>query len=138
MMTPEKIALVRETWGLIVVNSKAAGVLFYNRLFELAPDVIPLFRRDMTLQVEKLIGTVDYVIRSLDDLEEIMEEIRELALKHNGYGVKERHYGHVGLALLWTLEKGLGERWNREVEVAWLECYTLLSSVMIQASRMSV
>ena len=32
-----------------------------------------------------------------------------LARRHLGYGVKDEHYDKVGEALLWTLEKGLGD-----------------------------
>jgi hypothetical protein len=35
------------------------------------------------------------------------------------------------LALLWTLEQGLGPNWNEETKAAWIACYTILSSAMI-------
>ena len=37
----------------------------------------------------------------------------------------------VGAALLWTLEKGLGDGWTPEVEDAWGTAYGTLSGYMI-------
>jgi hemoglobin-like flavoprotein len=41
----------------------------------------------------------------------------------------------VGEALLWTLEKGLGNDWNLEVKKAWLACYDMISETMISAAE---
>jgi len=37
----------------------------------------------------------------------------------------------VGSALLWTLEKGLGDGWTPEVASAWTTAYGTLSGFMI-------
>ena len=37
----------------------------------------------------------------------------------------------VGSALLWTLEKGLGEAWTADLAAAWTAAYTTLSGYMI-------
>ena len=60
-------------------------------------------------------------------------EIKEMAKRHVGYGVKPKHYQEVGDAFIWTLQKGIGKDWNQEIEIAWLNCYTELAEVMIQA-----
>ena len=77
---------------------------------------------------------ISYVIHRLDRLDTVIEDVKKLALRHVQYGVKENHYAMVGAALLWTLEKGLSDLWNQEIQEAWVACYTLLSSAMIEAS----
>jgi nitric oxide dioxygenase len=37
----------------------------------------------------------------------------------------------VGAALLWTLEKGLGDGWTRDLADAWKAAYGTLSGYMI-------
>jgi len=54
-----------------------------------------------------------------------------LAKRHVDYGVKAADYTPVGQALLWTLEKGLGEHWTPDLAAAWTEAYTVLSGYMI-------
>jgi len=41
------------------------------------------------------------------------------AMKHVSYGVKPEHYAPVGVALLWTLERGLGTEWTPDLAAAW-------------------
>jgi hemoglobin-like flavoprotein len=44
----------------------------------------------------------------LTRLETVLPAASALAKKHVTYGVKDEHYGIVGAALLWTLERGRG------------------------------
>jgi hemoglobin-like flavoprotein len=77
---------------------------------------------------------ISYVINKLDKPDDIINEVAKLAQRHVAYGVKPFHYSVVGEALLWTLEKGLGEKWNGEVKEAWATCYKILSEAMINAA----
>jgi hemoglobin-like flavoprotein len=45
--------------------------------------------------------------------------------------VRPEHYGPVGVALLWTLERGLGAEWTSDLAAAWTDAYALLSEYMI-------
>ena len=55
--------------------------------------------------------------------------------RHVRYGVQDAHYETVGAALLWTLERGLGEAFTPAVREAWAETYTVLATVMKGATR---
>jgi len=134
-MTQKQIELVKSSWSLVAtLDPVVVGDLFYNRLFEIAPQVKHMFRSPMPEQSKKLIAMIGYVIAKLDKLEDIIGEVGKLAQRHNAYGVKPEHYAVVGGALIWTLEKGLGENWNEEVKDAWIKCYTILSNAMIAAA----
>jgi hemoglobin-like flavoprotein len=73
-------------------------------------------------------------VRSLDNLEPMLDRIRALARRHVGYGVRDAHYASVGAALLWTLEQGLGDDFTAEVRDAWAAAYEVLSSTMMAAA----
>ena len=96
-----------------------------------APAVKPLFRSDMTEQGRKLMATLGAVVSSLDKLDAILPAASALAKRHVGYGVKAQDYAPVGAALLWTLEKGLGNAWTPGLAQAWSAAYALLSDYMI-------
>jgi hemoglobin-like flavoprotein len=130
-MTSEQVALVQQSFAKVAPISDAAAVMFYDRLFEVAPAVRAMFPADMTEQRKKLMGTLAVVVNGLSNLESILPAASALATRHVAYGAKPEHYPVVGAALLWTLEQGLGEAWTAELAAAWTVAYTTLSGYMI-------
>ena len=137
-MTTQQIQHVKSTWAMVAtLDAEVVGGLFYNRLFEIAPQIRPMFRAPIPEQSKKLLTMIGYVINKLDKLEDIIDEVAKLAQRHVQYGVEPAHYAIVADALLWTLEKGLGEHWTTEVKEAWVLCYTTLAQAMIAAADQS-
>jgi len=134
-MTPEQIAMVKGTWAQVVPISEQAAELFYGKLFELNPAYKDLFKGDMKSQGKKLMSMINTAVGSLDKLGEIVPAVQALGQRHVGYGVKDEDYDTVAVALLWTLEQGLGDAFTPEVKEAWTLTYTTLANVMIEASK---
>src|SRR5882762_1197445 len=130
-MNPTQIKLVQDSFSKVAPISEQAAVLFYDRLFEVAPAVKAMFPADMTEQRKKLMGTLAVVVNGLTNLEAVLPAASALAKRHVSYGAKPEHYPVVGGALLWTLEKGLGEAWTPELAAAWTSAYGTLSGYMI-------
>ena len=130
-MNSTQITLVQESFAKISPISEQAAVLFYDRLFEVAPAVRSMFPDDMTEQRKKLMMTLAVVVNGLTNLEAVLPAASALAKRHVSYGAKPEHYLVVGGALLWTLEKGLGEAWTPETASAWTAAYGTLSGFMI-------
>ena len=130
-MNPSQVKLVQESFAKVAPISEQAAVIFYDRLFEVAPAVKAMFPADMAEQRKKLMGTLAVVVNGLSNLESILPAASALATRHVGYGAKPEHYPVVGGALLWTLEKGLGDAWTPEVAAAWTAAYGTLSGFMI-------
>ncbi len=130
-MTPDQVKLVQQSFAKVAPISETAAVLFYDRLFEIAPPVKAMFPADMTEQRRKLMTMLAAVVNGLGDLPSILPAASALAKRHVGYGAKAEHYPVVGAALLWTLEKGLGDGWTPDVAAAWTAAYGTLSGFMI-------
>jgi nitric oxide dioxygenase len=130
-MTPDRVKLVQESFAKVAPISETAAVLFYDRLFEIAPKVKAMFPTDMTEQRRKLMATLAVVVNGLGNLESVLPAASALAKRHVSYGAKAEHYPVVGSALLWTLEKGLGDGWTPDVAEAWTAAYGTLSGFMI-------
>ena len=130
-MTPDQVQLVQQSFTKVAPISETAAVLFYDRLFEIAPSVKAMFPADMTEQRKKLMMMLAAVVNGLGNLESILPAASALATRHVSYGAKAEHYPVVGAALLWTLEKGLGEGWTPDVSDAWTTAYGTLSGFMI-------
>jgi hemoglobin-like flavoprotein len=106
-MTPKQVALVQDSFAKVAL-SEAAAVLFYDRLFDIAPQMKAMFPEDMIEQRRKLMAMLAGVVKGLGNLEQVLPTASALAKRHVSYGAKAEHYPVVGAALLWTLEKGLG------------------------------
>ena len=111
-------------------RAEAAEALFYARLFELDPALRPLFTTDIQEQGRKLMQMIAVAVRGLDNLDTLVPAVRALGKRHAGYGVQDQHYETVAAALLWTLERGLGEQFTLEVRDAWATVYGLLAATM--------
>ncbi len=133
-MTPDQITLVQDSFKKVAPISDAAAEIFYARLFEIAPEVKPYFKGDMTEQGAKLMATLGAVVNGLRDLDKIVPVAQELAVRHVDYGVKAKDYTPVGEALIYTLDKGLGDAFTPDLKESWVTAYTTLSSVMIGAA----
>lgn len=133
-MTPEQIELVQSTWAKVAPSADQVAPMFYARLFEIAPEVKPLFTSDMEEQGKKLMQMLNVAVTSLTKLDTIVPAVQELGVRHNEYKVEPGHYDYVGAALLWTLEQGLGEDFTEEVKIAWTETYVTLATVMKEAA----
>ena len=137
-MTPEQKAIVQATWREVVPIADTAAELFYDRLFETDPALYNLFlSTDMSEQRHRLMQMMGLAISGLNDLDKLVPVVADLGRRHAGYGVEDRHYDTVGEALLWTLERGLGDLWTLEAAEAWTAVYGLLSGTMRSAASQS-
>jgi hemoglobin-like flavoprotein len=130
-MTPDQVKAVQDSFDKVKPIADQAAAMFYGRLFEIAPEVKPLFRNDMAQQGRKLMTALSFVVGGLGNLETVLPAASALAKRHVDYGVKAADYAPVGAALLWTLEQGLGDHWSPDLAAAWGEAYTVLSNFMI-------
>src|SRR5258708_21651130 len=100
-MTPKQIALVQDSFAKVAPISETAAMLFYGRLFEIAPQVKAMFPADMTEQRKKLMATLAVVVNGLFNLESVLPAASALGMRPVSYGAKAGHYPLVGAALLW-------------------------------------
>lgn len=118
-MTIIEIREVKRTWKLLRnINPSIVADAFYSKLFLEHPRLRSMFPKDMDEQYDKLITMLSKIVARLDNLENIQQEVVDMGERHKSYGVVPKHYDMVGEALLWTLEKGLGDDWNDEAAKA--------------------
>lgn len=144
----EKKAIVN-SWRLVEPIAETAADLFYRRLFELRPKYRSLFPEDMTMQKQKLLKMLGFIVKSLDwpdhawrDTVPAEQDLFLVVLAmgrrhHELYEIPDESYGPVGEALLWTLDYGLGpEVFTPDVKAAWTRVYTLLANTMKMGKAM--
>jgi hemoglobin-like flavoprotein len=129
-MTGDQVKAVQESWRKVLPISATAAELFYSRLFALDPSLQALFKGDMKAQGRKLMAMIGAAVAGLNDLPKLVPAVQDLGRRHGGYGVKDQHYETVGAALLWTLEKGLGDGFTPDAKSAWTQVYGVLATTM--------
>lgn len=132
-MTPNEITLVRQGYDRIAPLAEQVGFEIYERVFAMDPSLRALFHIDMATQVGHFMGAVAMVVRSLDNLAPILQQIQALGRRHAGYGVLPRHFAMAGVALLGTLEARLGDAFTPAARAAWTRAYETLTGAMIGA-----
>jgi len=129
-MTSEQTTLVQTSFAQVAPIADTAATLFYDRLFELNPSLRGLFKEDLREQRKKLMAMLATAVDNLHQWDAVAPHVKQLGLRHVGYGVKPADYDTVGSALIDTLEKGLGEAFTPPVRDAWLACYTTIVAEM--------
>lgn len=129
-MTPDQVDLLQRSWRSVLPVGDTAAELFYGKLFSLDPRLRVLFKNDMREQGRNLTAMISVAVGALERPERIERAVRELGRRHAAYGVRSEHYGTVGVALIWMLEKCLGDAFTPEVRQAWADAYRLLADLM--------
>ncbi|MBP1179172.1 methyl-accepting chemotaxis protein [Methylobacterium sp. PvR107] len=129
-ISSSQVTLVRETFAKVQPIADTAADLFYDRLFEIAPQIRTLFPESMTEQKHKLMAMLALAVANLDKPEALASAVRDLGQRHISYGTQEAHFEAVGSALLWTLERALGADFTPDVRRAWTETYDVVAGLM--------
>ena len=134
-MTGEQKVLLRQSFEKLVPLPRRFGLLFYQRLFELDPQMKLLFHGDLDRQASMLAEALALGVLQLIDEDKVSGHIRQLGARHLRYGVLDRHYDVFGQALLWTFEQRLGADFTPTVRDAWLEAWDQLAEAMRAAAQ---
>jgi len=144
-LTSDDVASVQGSWEIVgsAFTPEDVGVLFYKRLFTIAPEALQLFSfkdepnvlesEKMRAQGGKTVKAVNTAVTGLNDLEKTVPTLQALGKIHAGLGVQARHFDIVGQALLDTLEAGLGDKWNSNLKASWAKVYKIVAKVMCDA-----
>ena len=86
-MSPEQKFVVKVTWQLVVLIADTAAELFYDRLFELDPQLRSLFVGvDLASQRKKLVQALTTVVEAIEHIEDLVPVIQQLGQRHRSYG----------------------------------------------------
>ena len=134
-MTPTQVQHIRTSWSAVEPIADQAGMLFYERVFTLAPGTRSLFDADIEPQARRTMAAVKTAVDGLGELDVVGPFLVRLGARHVRYGVRHEHFDVVGEALLWTLEQGLGERFTADVRDAWAAAWDVIAGAMRAGMR---
>ena len=133
-MTPAQLDLVKSSYAKLPEGGAAMAADFYRNLFELDPSTRALFATEPAVMSVKFSGELAAIVEAITSYVTFAPRVSELAVRHNGYGVRPQHYRTVGQALIRALAAHLDEDWDEELEAAWRRAYNLVSELMMTAA----
>lgn len=136
-MKLDQIHLLRRSFARLEPHATIAALAFYRRLFELAPQVRPLFKSDIESQSAKLMDMIALAVSLTDRPASMEAELRELGARHLEYGTKDEHYAVVGAALLDMLAETLGDEFTPATKAAWTGFYGIIANEMMKGAAMA-
>jgi hemoglobin-like flavoprotein len=129
-MTPQQAKLVADSFKKVLPMAGVTADLFYDRLFEIAPETRSLFPHDLAAQKKKFITMLATVVSNLSEFKRIAPIVEDLGVRHATYGVVAKHYEPFGIALMEALEESLGVEFTPPVKSAWAGAYMTLADAM--------
>lgn len=130
----DDIDLVRGSFWHVSRMGQETASMFYDRLFEIAPQTRLLFPSDLEEQGTKLMSMLGSIVARLHDHDVLFPLVADLGSRHVAYGAQPEHYQAVGAALMAALARTLGDRFTPEVEAAWQSAFDALAQTMIDAA----
>jgi len=133
MATATEVQLVRESWARVSGNPDAVGKLFYQNFLDKNLMIkVTLFKHvNMDVQRGLLMKMIDFVVRDLDNVEDLKVFLRAVGERHAGYGALPLHYPIVGEALIASLRQTQGPNFTAQHEAAWVKIYGFMANEMI-------
>jgi hemoglobin-like flavoprotein len=133
-MTPEQLALVRQTAALVEQAGDAFADRYYDLLFEYQPSARSLFPADPKFQRGRVVEEIVFLANAAGDLPPFCERARELGRRLGALGVQADDYAPMGEALVAAVADIAGAAWSPEADAAWRCLYALTSETMLEGA----
>lgn len=131
-LTLEEINAIKSSFNQIAAKNVSFGKQFFITLFEMAPLVKPMFKREIgiiEIHFDEIISTA---VSKVDNFEEIKPVLFELGKKHKDYGAEKTQFNVVKSALILTIQSELRQQSNELIESSWANYYDNIAAVMIE------
>lgn len=137
-MTPTQIALVQASWQKVDEKNHEVAQMFYQRLFELAPELRQFYQTDLQEYGARLMRNLGMAVTSLRQMDSVLPMLQDFAAQRVERGIKDGYETVVRNAMLWALEQRLAESFTQDVRTAWNETYSLLTGIIGRDSSASL
>ena len=105
--------------NIILKDEDKFASVFYEKVFDLAPEVRSLFKINMTDQGRLLTHMLGGIVYSLSRPDNLKIGLARLGENHTKYGVKLEYYPIVKKAMMETIDETLGENRTNKSISAW-------------------
>ncbi len=108
-MNTQQVKLLQHTFAKVEPVAEEVGQVFYQRLFQIDPSLVSLFKGDLKAQGKMLMTAIGLAVKGLDHPESVQQQLKEIGHRHIRYGAMSGDFYKFGAALQWSFEQTLGE-----------------------------
>lgn len=134
MLSQQTRDIVKSTAPILETQGVEITTVFYRRLFEAHPELLNIFNHANQAQGRQQTALAKAVYAAavhIDNLEEILPAVIQIAHKHVSLGVVAEHYPVVGEYLLKAMKEVLGDAATDDIIEAWAEAYGVIADAFI-------
>lgn len=134
MLNQHTIEIIKSTVPVLQVHGKTITTTFYGMLFENHPELLNIFNHANQRQGKQQTALSNAVLAAavnIDQLENILPVVKQIAEKHRALGVLPEHYPIVGETLLAAISQVLGDAATPEILDAWAQAYGVIADAFI-------
>lgn len=134
MLSQKTIEIIKSTVPVLEEYGVKITSVFYRNMFSNHPELLNLFNHANQSQGRQQTALANMVLaaaRHIDQLENVLPAVQQVAFKHRGLGVKPEHYPIVGKHLLEAIQEVLGAAATDEIIGAWGEAYGVIAQAFI-------
>lgn len=134
MLSEHTIQVIKSTVPVLEVHGTAITKRFYQMLFSNHPELLHVFNHANQKQGRQQTALANAVYAAavhIDQLENILPVVKQIAHKHRSLGIKAEQYPIVGQNLLAAIKEVLGDAATDEIIQAWAEAYGVIAQVFI-------
>lgn len=132
-MTGNQMELVRSSFTEAVDRRDDFATFFYACLFDISPEMRPLFGGDMETQAQRFTEMIAVAINGQNGDRGPSEALQMLGSSHRRADIETGHYAPFGRALVWSLQQTLGNDFTPEMKQAWEDWYETVAQTMAAA-----
>ncbi|MDH4275105.1 MAG: PAS domain-containing protein, partial [Gammaproteobacteria bacterium] len=130
----DEIEILETSFAALAPKAEELVGHFYDQLFSRYPGVIPLFRNTTPeQQTRKLIAALSLVVNNLRNPGALVDALKGLGMRHQGYGALAEHYTAVADTLIDSMQHFAGDLWTPNVNAAWRKALGVIAEVMLSA-----
>jgi len=129
---PDMNLEVQSSLSLLLKNEEEFAALFYEKVFEKAPQVRGMFKNNLQIQGRLLTHMLGGIVYSLSRPGHLKLGLKSLGKNHAKYGVLPEHYPVVKEAMLETIREQLGPAYNENIGASWTQALDFVMMYMIQ------
>lgn len=124
--------MVRESYAKLGDPAEMATG-FYDRLFTADRSAEELFTYGSDVMAVKFADELAALVDAISTYPDFAPRVRDLGVRHAGYGVRTGHFEAAREALIGALADHLGQQWSADLEAAWRRAYNLIAELMMAA-----